>query len=225
MDALSDRLGYAFRDASLLENALTHSSYANERTGLRSNERLEFLGDAVLGFVAARTLYRMFPAMPEGEMTRLRAELVCETSLHAAAVSLGLRRYIRLGRNEECNGGRDRVSIQADCVEAIIAAIFLDGGIEPAERFILAHVLKDLRPGAHRARSDYKTVLQELLQRDGGTAPSYRIVGESGPDHNKTFTARVALHDGAWAEGEGKSKKEAEQAAARNALKRLGADV
>ncbi len=154
-------------------------------------------------------------------MTRLRAELVCEASLHHVAQALDLRRYIRLGKNEECNGGRDRVSIQADCVEAIIAAIYLDGGLPPAEAFIEERILCDLRAGHRPVRTDYKTQLQEILQREGGAAPVYAIVQESGPDHDKTFTARVALHDGAYADGSGKSKKEAEQAAAKAALQLL----
>lgn len=222
MTELEERLGYGFRDSRYLENALTHSSYANEREGLHSNERLEFLGDAVLGFCAAKNICRLYPDMPEGEMTRLRAELVCEASLHTVACALDLGRYIRLGRNEEYNGGRERVSILADAVEAIIAAIYLDGGLEPAERFIEERILKDIEAGRRPVRTDYKTQLQELLQRKGGAAPTYAIIGESGPDHNKSFTARVALHDGAFADGTGRSKKEAEQAAAHAALTLLG---
>ena len=221
MIKLEERLGYGFRDKTLLETALSHSSYANERHGVSSNERLEFLGDAVLGFCAAKTICRLYPAMPEGEMTRLRAELVCEASLHHVAEALGLSEYIRLGRNEECNGGRRRVSILADSVEAIIAAMYLDGGLEPAEHFIEERILKDVRAGHRPVRTDYKTQLQEILQRKGGIAPSYEIIGESGPDHNKSFEARVMLHDGAFAEGIGKSKKEAEQAAAKAALQTL----
>ena len=222
MKELEERLGYAFADGRLLETALTHSSYANERPGRESNERLEFLGDAVLGFCAAKNIFRLYETMPEGEMTRLRAELVCETSLHSVAVELGLGKYISLGKNEECNGGRERVSILADAVEAIIAAMFLDGGLEPAERFIEERILRDIEAGRRPVRTDYKTQLQEILQREGGAAPVYSIVGESGPDHNKCFTARVSLHDGAWAEGTGRSKKEAEQNAARAALALLG---
>ena len=222
MTELERRLGYAFHDSRLLETALTHSSYANERAGLHSNERLEFLGDSVLGFCAAKNIFRLYPDMPEGEMTRLRAELVCEASLHAVAREIGLGPSIRLGRNEECNGGRQRVSILADAVEAVIAAVYLDGGLESAEAFIENHILRDLEAGRRPVRTDYKTQLQELLQKEGGAAPVYAIVGESGPDHAKTFTARVELHDGAFAEGAGKSKKEAEQAAARAALALLG---
>ena len=221
MEELQQRLEYAFRDRSYLETALTHSSYANERQGVHSNERLEFLGDSVLGFCAAKTICRLYPEMPEGEMTRLRAELVCEASLYQVAAALGLGKCLRLGRNEECNGGRQRVSILADCVEAIIAAIYLDGGLEPAERFIENRILRDVRAGRRPVRTDYKTQLQELLQREGGAAPVYSVIGESGPDHNKSFVARVLLHDGAYADGTGKSKKEAEQSAAKAALQIL----
>ena len=222
MDRLQQRLGYTFSDSSYLETALTHSSYANEQSHRgHSNERLEFLGDAVLGFCAAKTICRLYPDMPEGGLTRLRAELVCEASLHQVALALDLGSCIRLGKNEECNGGRERTSILADCVEAIIAAIYLDGGLESAERFIEERILKDVRAGRRPERTDYKTQLQELLQRSGGAAPAYTIVSESGPDHNKTFTASVLLHDGASAQGVGKSKKEAEQAAAKAALEML----
>ncbi len=222
MEQLEKRLGYSFSDRSYLETALTHSSYANEQPDKRhSNERLEFLGDAVLGFCAAKTICRLYPDMPEGGMTRLRAELVCEASLHQVALALELGSYIHLGKNEECNGGRTRTSILADCVEALIAAIYLDGGLEPAERFIEERILKDVRAGRRPARTDYKTQLQEILQQEGGAAPLYSIVAESGPDHNKNFTASVSLHNGVHAEGDGKSKKEAEQMAAKAALQRL----
>ncbi len=222
MEQLEQRLGYTFRDRAYLETALTHSSYANEQPHKSaSNERLEFLGDAVLGFCAAKTICRLYPDMPEGGMTRLRSELVCEASLYQVAQALDLGSYIHLGKNEIYNGGRERHSIQADCVEAIIAAIYLDGGLESAERFINERILKDVRAGHRPARTDFKTQLQELLQQAGGAAPVYSIVDEQGPDHNKTFTARVALHGGAEARGVGKSKKEAEQAAARAALEKL----
>ena len=221
MTELERRLGYGFRDSRFLENALTHSSYANERAGLASNERLEFLGDSVLGFCAAKTICRLYPTMPEGEMTRLRAELVCEASLHSVAQALGLGAYIRLGKNEECNGGRERVSILADAVEAIIAAIFLDGGLEPAEAFIEARILKDVEAGRRPVRTDYKTQLQELLQKEGGAAPSYTIIGESGPDHNKSFTVRVTVKGKVLGQGTGRTKKAAEQNAAYEAIRKL----
>ncbi len=221
MEELQQRLGYTFRNRGYLETALTHSSYANERPGMHSNERLEFLGDSVLGFCAAKTICRLYPEMPEGEMTRLRAELVCEASLHQVAGALDLGKHLRLGRNEECNGGRQRVSILADCVEALIAALYLDGGLAPAERFIEERILQDVRAGHRPVRTDYKTQLQEILQKEGGAAPVYSVIGESGPDHNKSFVARVMLHGGAYADGAGKSKKEAEQNAAKAALQLL----
>ena len=219
MESLEQKLGYGFKSKDLLKIALTHSSYANERGGgLHCNERLEFLGDSILGFVAAKNICRKFPDMPEGEMTRLRAELVCEASLYRVAESLGLSSYILLGKNEECNGGRERHSIQADCVEALIAAVFLDGGLESAESLIEERILSSLLSGEKPLRTDYKTQLQELVQKNGDDAPGYEIVAESGPDHDKTFTARVTLPDGACAEGTGKTKKEAEQMAAKAAL-------
>ncbi|MCD8115626.1 MAG: ribonuclease III [Oscillospiraceae bacterium] len=221
MEQLERRLGYSFTNRSYLDTALTHSSYANEQGHQRSNERLEFLGDSVLGFCVAKALWRLYPDMPEGGLTRLRAELVCEASLHQVALSLELGQYIHLGKNEECNGGRERTSILADCVEAIIAAMYLDGGMQPAEAFIEEYILKDLRAGRRPVRTDYKTQLQELLQRAGGASPVYAIIAESGPDHAKTFTASVTLHDGSQAKGEGKSKKEAEQMAAKAALQTL----
>jgi len=220
MDGLEKKLGYAFQDRGLLETALTHSSYANEHAGMHSNERLEFLGDSVLGFCAARSIYEHYPDMPEGEMTRLRAELVCESNLHQVALALGLAEHLRLGRNEECNGGRGRPSILADAVEAVIAAMSLDGGLTAANRFIQKQILAEGLAGKRFVRSDYKTLLQEFLQKGGGTAPSYEIISESGPDHNKTFTARVSYPQGS-AEGSGKSKKEAERAAAQAAYSAL----
>ncbi len=206
MEALEARLGYTFRDRRLLENALMHSSYANENRarGYTSNERLEFLGDSVLGMVTATRLYQLYPDMPEGKMSRLRAELVCEQALHGVALTLHLGDYIRLGHGEERSGGRERPSILADAVEAIIAAMYLDGGLEPAQRFIL-----------------YKTELQERVQRRAGQTLSYTVCAESGPDHNKTFTMAVLLNGSEIGRGTGRTKKEAEQSAARCALEQM----
>lgn len=222
---LESRIGYRFRDARLLETALTHSSYANERhaPGVECYERLEFLGDSVLGLLAAEFLYSREPAMPEGRMTRLRAELVCENSLHEAALSLGLGEFMRLGRGEELTGGRERVSILADMVEAIIAAIYLDGGMDEAKRFVMARVLSDAQLEAGRGAVDYKTALQELVQRGGEVSIRYELVGESGPDHNKIFTFSVSVDGKTIGEGSGRTKKEAEQMAARRALESLEA--
>ena len=223
MKELEQKLQYHFRDISLLENALRHSSYANESRdrSVTSNERLEFLGDSVLGFVTAKYLYSHFPQMPEGRMTKLRAELVCENALHKVAQELELGRFIRLGKGEKLSGGCTRPSILADAVEATIAAMFLDGGMEVAEHFILSRVLADLDHGMPVFNSDNKTRLQELIQQKSGQVLSYKVTGESGPDHCKEFTVSVYLNGNAVGEGVGRTKKEAEQAAAGDALGKL----
>ena len=222
MQAIEEKIGYSFRDAELLTNALTHSSYANENRGRScdSNERLEFLGDSVLGLVVADALYRRFPGLPEGRMTRLRAELGCEESLHHVAAQLGLGEYIRLGRGEEHTGGRNRTSILADAVEALIAAMYLDGGMEVARGFIERYILTAL-DGEMPAVGDCKTELQELVQRKSGSVLTYELLGESGPDHDKTFTSQVSLNGKPIGSGSGRTKEEAEQAAARAALREL----
>lgn len=206
----------------MLIRALTHSSFANENRnkGLESNERLEFLGDSVLGMVVAEALFIRCPDMPEGKMTRLRAQLVCEESLHRVAVELNLGERMRLGKGEEQSGGRERVSILADAVEAIIAAMYLDGGISAARDFIEKYILSDLEDVFERV-TDNKTELQELIQRKSGQVLSYVHTGESGPDHDKTFTFQVTLNGETIGEGSGRTKKEAEQAAARTALRLL----
>ena len=221
MEELQKRLGYSFRDPDRLSAALTHSSYANEHR-CPSNERLEFLGDSVLGMVVAAHLYRTFPELPEGRMTRMRSELVCEQSLWEAARQLGLGDYIRLGKGEDQTGGRRRPSILADCVEAIIAAIYLDGGLECAREFIHTVILSKLTNSVTPV-SDYKTELQELVQQTPGNTVSYELTGESGPDHDKRFAFVVRLKDETLGSGEGRTKKEAEQMAARAALERLKA--
>ena len=223
MEAIERKLNYTFRDKLLLVNALTHSSYANENRGhsCESNERLEFLGDSVLGFVVADALYRRESELPEGRMTRVRAQLVCEDSLRRVATELGLGSYIRRGRGEEHTGGRNRASILADAVEALIAAMFLDGGLEVARAFIERNILSALDKGDWLAFGDGKTELQELVQRKSGQTLSYELVSESGPDHNKTFRMRVLLNGEPIGSGEGRTKKEAEQSAARAALKEL----
>lgn len=223
MNELEQKLRYQFHDIGLLENALRHSSYANESRdrNVTSNERLEFLGDSVLGFVTAKYLYKHFPQMPEGRMTRLRAELVCENALHKVAQELELGKFIRLGKGEELSGGRTRPSILADAVEATIAAMFLDGGMDVAEKFILTRVLADLEHGMPVSNSDNKTRLQELIQQKSGQTLTYQVTGESGPDHCKEFTVSVYLNGEAVGSGVGRTKKEAEQAAAGNALGKL----
>ena len=219
MDKLEEKIGYHFHDRNLLTTALTHSSYANEKHGeAQSYERLEFLGDSILGLVTAEFLYTHEPRLPEGRMTRLRAELVCEVSLHKTALELGLGRYMRLGRGEEHTGGRERPSILADMVEAIIAAMYLDSGMDQARSFILERILHDVELGDGHRSADYKTQLQELVQRRSNQVITYRLKGESGPDHDKTFLFEVLINGETCGEGSGKTKKEAEQMAARKAL-------
>ena len=224
MESLERRLGYAFHDRSLLSEALNHSSYANEhRGGLRSNERLEFLGDSVLGFVSAEFLFKRYGDLPEGDLTRMRAALVCEQSLYAAAKELGLGVYLKLGRGEEAGGGRERQSILADATEAVFAAVYLDGGIAAASALIHRCLLEAEREEVvEERRRDYKTALQELVQRQADQVLAYRMAGEAGPDHAKTFQAEVLLNGKILGGGSGHSKKEAEQAAARSALEVLG---
>lgn len=223
MTALEERLGHSFRNRALLETAVTHSSYANENraSGIVCNERLEFLGDSVLGVTVADFLYRHFPDMPEGRMTRLRAELVCEQSLHRVALELHLGDYLRLGKGEEHNGGRERASILSDAVEAVIAAMYLDAGMETAAGFIHRCLLDDVRTIETPSFTDYKTALQELVQRQSGQVLSYELVGEEGPDHAKTFRMQVCLNGEPVGLGTGHTKKEAEQTAAASALEAL----
>ena len=224
MKTLEEKLGYTFRDRRLLEAALYHSSYANEHrgSGVQSNERLEFLGDSVLGMVTADYLYRKHPNLPEGDLTRIRAALVCEESLHEVAQSLELGSYLKLGRGEESGGGRQRPSILADATESVFAAVYLDGGVEEARSLIHRVLLdKEREEVVEERRRDYKTALQELVQRQVGQELTYRMVGEQGPDHAKVFQAEVQLNGMPVGDGFGRSKKEAEQAAAKAALEAL----
>ena len=222
MKTLETKLGYQFQNPKLLENALTHSSYANEHHlgSISSNERLEFLGDSVLGMIVADHLYRTFPDLPEGDLTRIRANLVCEGSLVLVAKEWDLGRYLKLGKGENACGGRSRPSILADAVEAVLAAVFLDGGLEH-DRDIIQRFLLDRMEQVNRASRDHKTYLQELVQRKSGQVLSYELIGESGPDHNKTFQMQVLLNGQPIGQGTGHSKKEAEQAAANAAIERL----
>ena len=218
-------MNYTFRSPALLEEALCHSSYANEhRTGqIHSNERLEFLGDSVLGFVTAEFLFLQHPDLPEGDLTRIRAALVCEQSLYEVAQKLDLGRYLKLGRGEEAGGGRARTSILADATEAVLAAVYLDGGITAAKALIHRVLLDVEREEAvEERRRDYKTALQEFVQRQADQVLTYRMAGEEGPDHAKTFLAEVLLNGKPLGTGSGHSKKEAEQAAAKAALSALG---
>ena len=221
MKSLEEKLGYTFQDKSLLENALTHSSCANESKGrLHSNERLEFLGDSILGMVVAEHLYRNHPDLPEGELTRTRAALVCEESLVEVAHDLGLGDYLKLGKGEEAGGGRTRPSIRADAVEAVLAAVYLDGGIGSARKIIQKYILSREIEGLNSQR-DYKTALQELIQRESGQSLKYRLTGSEGPDHDKRFFVEVDLNGQPVGAGKGRSKKEAEQMAAKAAIAKL----
>ena len=221
-EQLQQAMCYRFRDPSLLRNALTHSSYANENKslGVQCNERLEFLGDSVLGFVVANELYRRFPDRPEGEMTRMRADMVCETTLAQAAESIGLGEELLLGHGEEQGGGRTRPSILADAMESVIAAAYLDGGM-PAAQGIIARLILCAIPEQQLRNADWKTMLQELVQQHRGQTLAYCLTGESGPDHDKHFSVEVLLNGERAGEGEGSSKKRAEQDAARSAIENL----
>jgi ribonuclease-3 len=219
---LEQAIGYRFQNITLLQNALTHSSYANERwhNSLLSNERLEFLGDSILGMVVAEHLYKQFADRPEGELTKMRADMVCESSLAAIAEKIGLGQHLLLGHGEDRLGGRSRASILADAVESVIAASYLDGGMEAAkgiiERFVLTNV-----PVKRMQNTDYKTALQELVQQKKNQNLTYVLTGESGPDHDKVFRVEVLLNDAPIGAGTGSSKKRAEQSAAQSALKAL----
>ena len=219
---LEAAIGYQFSNITLLQNALTHSSYANERyhNSLMSNERLEFLGDSVLGMVVAEHLLRTFPDRPEGELTRMRADMVCERALANVANRLGLGQHLLLGHGEERFGGRGRDSILADAVESVIAATYLDGGMEAAVAFIRKFILCDV-PAERMRNADYKTALQELVQQKKSQTLSYALVGESGPDHDKKFVVEVSLNGQVVGSGTGSSKKRAEQEAARVAIEKL----
>ena len=216
---LEKAIGYHFHNISLLQNALTHSSYANERwhNSLLSNERLEFLGDSVLGMLVAEYLYKNFPNRPEGELTRMRADMVCEKTLAAAANRIGLGEHLLLGHGEEQGGGRSRNSILADAMESVIAAAFLDGGLEAALGIVRQFILVEV-PVTKMHNADYKTALQELVQQKKNQVLSYALAGETGPDHDKQFSVEVSLNGNVVGWGVGSSKKRAEQDAARAAI-------
>lgn len=222
INELEAAIGYRFKNISLLQNALTHSSYANERwhNSLKSNERLEFLGDSILGMVVAEYLYKTFPDRPEGELTRMRADMVCERTLATIASRIGLGQHLLLGNGEEQGGGRSRDSILADAVESVIAASFLDGGMGAARAFVEKFVLVEV-PVKKMHNADYKTALQELVQQKKNQTLSYRLVGESGPDHDKHFDVEVSLNGQVIGVGSGSSKKRAEQMAAKAALETM----
>lgn len=226
MKSLEEKLQYSFKNKKLLLNALTHSSYANEaRDGISSNERLEFLGDSVLSIVVSEYIYKQFSNLPEGELTKLRASLVCEKSLCSFSKELNLGEYLRLGKGEEKGGGRERASILADAFEAVLAAIYLDGGFENAKTHVMRFVKDELKHTDDEVFKDYKTALQEIIQRNPEESVTYILTGESGPDHDKVFEVEVKLNSNTIGRGKGKSKKQAEQFAAKEALHLMGADL
>ena len=227
MDRLNEfekKIGYTFKNKDLLFEALTHSSYANEsKHRYRSNERLEFLGDSVLSIVVSEYLFETYTNYPEGELSKTRATLVCEKTLAAFARKIDLGEYIVFGKGELQNGGKERPSILSDAFEAVIAAIYLDGGLEAARKHIMKFLPKDVKEAVAKAYDDYKTILQEIIQKNPEEAVEYKLVSESGPDHNKSFTVQVLLNSKVIGEGTASSKKHAEQLAAKQALELMGA--
>lgn len=221
LKALQDKIKYSFNNEALLSNALAHSSYVNEtKSESESNERLEFLGDSVLGFITAEFFYKHFRHLPEGDLTKLRAATVCENALCSFAKEIGLGEHLELGKGEIVSGGRERPSILADAFEALIAAIYLDGGIEKARKFVLSFIEKSVKKA--KAYKDYKTTLQEIIQRNPEECVEYVLVDESGPDHDKRFEVEVHINSNIVGRGIGRSKKLAEQDAARQALELMG---
>lgn len=220
--ALQQRISYVFENAGLLERALTHRSFANENKLSEHNERMEFLGDAVLNLVVSELLMQMRPQSPEGDLSRLRASVVSEQSLASIARSLSLGEFLRLGKGEAQTGGRDKDSLLADCLEALIASLYQDGGLAAASAFIHRHFSGPLTNApAAGSGADSKTDLQELCQERMKTLPEYRVITASGPDHQKEFTVELSIKGEIYGRGIGKSKKEAEQRAAREALAKL----
>lgn len=223
MKDIQEQINYRFQNESLLTEALTHSSYANEQKGrVRHNERLEFLGDAVLSIVVSDYIFENCPEMPEGALTKLRASLVCEKSLFDFAKQIDLGSYIKLSNGERKNGGAHRPSIVSDAFEALIAAIYLDGGVKAAQNFILRFVIPEIEHHRNNSFKDYKTKLQEIIQKNPGERLEYKLVSATGPDHDKHFKMEVHLNSNVIGRGGGRSKKEAEQQAAREALELMG---
>lgn len=223
MTELQEKIGYQFREEALLTRALTHSSFANEKGHKKDNERLEFLGDSVLGFITAEYLFKTLKDIPEGELTKLRANAVCERSLARFAQEIDLGAYLYLGKGEKLTGGDQRPSILSDAFESLIAAIYLDGGMEEAKKFVLRFIRTTETDVS--AVTDYKTLLQEVIQRNPDEHLRYVLAAEAGPAHDKTFTVEVYLNSNCIASGEGHSKKKAEQAAAKEALSLMGIQI
>ncbi len=221
MKKLEEKIEYTFRNKKLLREALTHSSYANEGGAKYNNERMEFLGDAVLSIVSAEYLYKKFPDLPEGKLSKIRSSLVCTDSLSGFARELELGKYLYLGKGEKLSGGADRDSILENAFEALIAAIYLDGGMAPAKKHILRFLARDVETH-HVSFTDYKTTLQEIIQKNPDERLNYVLVDEYGPDHDKTFVVEVHLNSNVVGKGSGRSKKQAEQEAAKEVLKLMG---
>ena len=226
MKPLEENLRYEFKNKKLLINALTHSSYANEaRDGVSSNERLEFLGDSVLSIVVSEFIYKEFNNLPEGELTKLRASLVCEKSLCQFSRELDLGKYLRLGKGEDKGGGRERDSILADAFEAVLAAMYLDGGFNVAKNHVMRFIKNELKHTDDEVFKDYKTALQEIIQKNPEESVTYILTKESGPDHDKVFEVEVRLNSNTIGKGVGKNKKQAEQSAAKEALRLMGKEI
>ncbi len=214
-------IGYKFTNEEYLKTALTHSSYAheNKNKNVNFNERLEFLGDSVLGLIVSKYIFENYPELPEGKLTKMRAAVVCEKALFECAVNIDLGKYITLGKGEELTGGRTRPSILSDAYEAVIAAIYLDSNLDVAREWVLGQLYEAIEAAAKgRISKDFKTEFQEEAQKRGDVEIYYKVVGESGPDHRKSFVVNVYLNGELMGEGEGSSKKKAEQSAAKNAL-------
>ncbi len=226
LNAFEEKIGYSFKNKNLLHEALSHSSYANEcKKGRCSNERLEFLGDSVLSIVISEHLFKNFRHLPEGDLTKIRASLVCEKALFEFSKQISLGDYILLGKGEENTGGRNRPSIVSDAFEAVIAAVFLDGGMETAREYVLGFIPKDLDKNSAKKLQDYKTILQEIIQRNPEEKVEYVLRSQSGPDHDRHFVVEVCLNTNVIGHGEGHSKKQAEQQAAKEALTLMGCEV
>ena len=218
---LEKELGYTFKDKNLLQTALTHTSFAYEK-GTVSNEKLEFLGDSILEFLSSIYIYNNYSKLKEGEMTKVRAQVVCEASLHKVAIAHNFSDFLRLGKSERVSGGKVKSAILADSVEAVIAAMYLDGGLEVVNNFIIKNLKEEIEFATQNVgQKDYKTVLQEILQKNGNVHIEYKIIKESGPDHDKSFVAEVLCNKKVLASGSGKSKKHAEMEAAKLAIEKM----
>lgn len=218
---IEQEIGYTFKDKNLLQTALTHTSYAYEKK-TTSNEKLEFLGDSILEFLSSMYIYSNYPKLKEGEMTKVRAQVVCEASLYKVAKSHNFSDFLRLGKSERVVQGQVKPAIMADSVEAVIAAMYIDGGLEPVNKFIIENLKEEIKQASKNVgQKDYKTVLQEILQKHGEVYIEYKIIKEKGPDHDKIFDAEVIYNGKILATGEGKSKKNAEMDAAKHAIELL----